>query len=116
MGCKMQDAVLLEAPGLAHVLERGFAGLCAEQHLQGRRGQTWTVSSAGYVAFKEKNAFVPLGASTSLQESLDDGAARFVAAIEGIERGEFPVRPEEPFWCTRCGYSGVCRKDYVGDE
>ena len=74
------------------------------------------MSSAGYVAFKEKNPFVPLGRSTSLQQALDDGAARFVAAVEGIERGEFPVEPEEPFLCTRCGYAGVCRKDYVGDE
>ena len=33
-----------------------------------------------------------------------------------IERGEFPPRPDEPFLCTRCGYAGVCRKDYIGDE
>ena len=39
-----------------------------------------------------------------------------VAAVAGIERGAFPVDPEEPFLCTRCGYAGVCRKDYVGDE
>jgi hypothetical protein len=39
-----------------------------------------------------------------------------VSAVAGIERGAFPVDPEEPFLCTRCGYAGVCRKDYVGDE
>jgi hypothetical protein len=38
------------------------------------------------------------------------------AAIDGIERGEFPARPDEPFFCTKCGYAPVCRKDYVGDE
>ena len=92
---------------------------CAEQSLnagKGRRGRQWTVSSAGYVAFKERNAFVPFGGSTPLPQALADGAARFVAAIDGIERGDFPVKPEEPFFCTRCGYAGVCRKDYIGDE
>ena len=24
--------------------------------------------------------------------------------------------PDEPYFCTRCGYASVCRKDYVGDE
>ena len=38
------------------------------------------------------------------------------AAVDGIERGEFPPDPDEPFLCTRCGYASVCRKDYVGDE
>ena len=74
------------------------------------------MSSAGYVAFKERNAIVPFGGSTPLPQALADGTARFVAAIDGIERGEFPVKPEEPFLCTRCGYAGVCRKDYIGDE
>jgi len=110
------DYKLGRAPKNARALQLPIYGLCAEQHLNGRHSRKWTVSSAGYVAFKEKNAFVPLGGSTSLQEALDDGAERFVAAIEGIERGEFPVAPEEPFFCTRCGYAGVCRKDYVGDE
>ena len=110
------DYKLGRAPKNARALQLPIYGLCAEQHLDGRHSRKWTVSSAGYVAFKEKNPFVPLGGSRSLQEALDDGAERFVAAIEGIERGEFPVAPEEPFFCTRCGYAGVCRKDYVGDE
>ena len=118
------DYKLGRAPKTARALQLPVYSVCAEQHLKGRHGRTWTVSSAGYVAFKEKNPFVPLGSSASvkqgpaqgLEQALDDGAARFVAAIEGIERGEFPVRPEEPFLCRWCGYSGVCRKDYVGDE
>ena len=110
------DYKLGRAPKTARALQLPVYGVCAEQHLKGRQGRDWAVSSAGYVAFKEKNPFVPLGASTSLRQALDEGAARFVAAVEGIERGEFPVRPEEPFMCRWCGYSGVCRKDYVGDE
>jgi hypothetical protein len=57
-----------------------------------------------------------MGGRQSLAEALQDGQQRFLDAIDGIERGEFPVRPEEPFRCQWCGYAGVCRKDYVGDE
>ncbi len=113
------DYKLGRAPKTARSLQLPVYSACAEQSLnagKGRRGRQWTVSSAGYVAFKEKNAFVPFGGSTPLPQALADGAARFVAAIDGIERGEFPVKPEEPFFCTRCGYAGVCRKDYIGDE
>jgi RecB family exonuclease len=113
------DYKLGRAPKNIRALQLPVYSACAEQELRrngGYRGRQWTVSAAGYVAFKEKNPFVALGASSSLQQALDDGTARFVAAVDGIERGEFPVRPEEPFMCTRCGYSGVCRKDYIGDE
>ena len=51
-----------------------------------------------------------------MAQALADGQLRMVAAVDGIEGGQFPVDPEEPFLCTRCGYAGVCRKDYVGDE
>jgi len=110
------DYKLGRAPKTSRALQLPIYGVCAEQHLRGRHGRTWDVSRAGYVAFKEKNPFVPLGASTSLEQAFRDGEQRLVAAVGGIERGEFPVRPDEPFLCTRCGYSGVCRKDYVGDE
>jgi RecB family exonuclease len=113
------DYKLGRAPKAVRALQLPVYSACAGQELNrrgGYRGRSWRVSGAGYVAFKEKNAFVPLGGSTALQQALDDGTARFVAAVEGIERGDFPVRPEEPFLCTRCGYAGVCRKDYIGDE
>ena len=55
------DYKLGRAPKTARALQLPIYGVCAEQHLKGRHGRTWTVSSAGYVAFKEKNPFVPLG-------------------------------------------------------
>jgi CRISPR/Cas system-associated exonuclease Cas4 (RecB family) len=91
-------------------------GVCAEQSLSGRHNRSWTLGRAGYVAFREKNAFVSLGGASSLREAVDAGQERLLGAIDAIERGEFPPRPDEPFLCTRCGYSSVCRKDYVGDE
>jgi RecB family exonuclease len=110
------DYKLGRAPKNARALQLPIYGICAEQSLAGRGGD-WKVSRAGYVAFKEKNAFVSLaGTAMSLEEALADGQQRLVAAVDAIERGEFPVQPDEPFLCTRCGYAGVCRKDYIGDE
>jgi len=110
------DYKLSRAPKAARALQLPIYGVCAEQALEGRHGRDWKISRAGYVAFKEKNAFVPLGNSSSIEQALRDGEERLVVAVEGIERGEFPVQPDEPFLCNWCGYAGVCRKDYVGDE
>jgi RecB family exonuclease len=111
------DYKLGRAPKTARALQLPVYGVCAEQRLEGRHGRDWKLSRAGYVAFKEKNAFVSLsGPSSPLDQALAEGEQRLVQAVAAIERGEFPVRPDEPFLCTRCGYAGVCRKDYVGDE
>ncbi len=110
------DYKLGRAPKPSRALQLPVYGICAEQALDGYRGRAWKLQRAGYVAFKEKDPFVPLGRGGSLQAALEDGQAKFLAAIDRIERGEFPVDPDEPFRCQWCGYSGVCRKDYVGDE
>ncbi len=113
---RVVDYKLGKAPKPARALQLPVYGVCAQQSLEGRHGRSWTLGRAGYVAFREKNAFVGLGTSTSLLEAVGAGQERLLAAIDGIERGEFPPRPDEPFICTRCGYASVCRKDYVGDE
>ena len=110
------DYKLGKAPKPSRALQLPVYGVVAEQSLTGRHGRSWTVGKAGYVAFREKNAFVELGGASSLQEAIRAGEERFLAAIDGIERGEFPPSPDEPFLCTRCGYASVCRKDYVGDD
>ena len=110
------DYKLGRAPKATRALQLPIYGVCAEQALEGHRGRSWTLERAGYVAFKEKDPFVPLGGRAPMATALKEGQERFLAAIDGIERGEFPVRPEEPFRCQWCAYAGVCRKDYVGDE
>jgi hypothetical protein len=84
-----------------------------QQALEGRHGRSWKLSRAGYIAFKEKAAFTEL---QQPEKALLDGQARLLAVIDGVERGDFPVQPDEPFLCNWCAYPGVCRKDYVGDE
>ena len=111
------DYKLGRAPKASRALQLPIYGVCAAQHLDGRHDRHWTLSRAGYVAFREKNAFVSLAPpSSSLDTALEEGQHRLLTAVAAIERGEFPVDPDEPFLCTRCGYASVCRKDYVGDE
>ena len=110
------DYKLSKAPKASKALQLPIYGVMAQQRLEGYRGRCWTIASAGYVAFKEKEPFVPLGGRASLETAIADGQARLIAAVDGIERGEFPVRPDEPYRCQWCGYAAVCRKDYVGDE
>lgn len=114
---RIVDYKLSKAPKASKALQLPIYGVMAQQHLEGHRGRSWTVKSAGYVAFKEKEAFVSLaGRSPSLDTALAEGQVRLIAAVDGIERGEFPVKPDEPYRCQWCGYAAVCRKDYVGDE
>lgn len=108
------DYKLGRAPDRKRALQLPIYGVAAQQALDGHAGRRWTLSRAGYVAFKHKGAFADIG--QDLDTAVADGQQRLIAAVEGIERGEFPVRPEDPFLCTWCPYPSVCRKDYVGDE
>jgi len=104
---------LSRAPDRKRALQLPIYGVCAEQALKGRRGRAWRIAHAGYIAFKEKSPYVQL---QPLDKALADGQARLFATVDAIESGQFPVQPDEPFLCTWCAFSGVCRKDYVGDE
>jgi RecB family exonuclease len=108
------DYKLGRAPDRKRALQLPIYGVAAQQALDGHAGRRWTLSRAGYVAFKHKGAFADIG--QQLGPAVDEGQKRLIAAVDGIERGEFPVRPEDPFLCTWCPYPAVCRKDYVGDE
>jgi hypothetical protein len=111
------DYKLGRAPKPTRALQLPIYGICAQQDLEARRGRRWPIARAGYVAFKEKNAFVELGSrSGSVDAALGEGQARFLDTVARIERGEYPPDPDEPWTCTRCGFPHVCRKDYVGDE
>jgi RecB family exonuclease len=101
------------APEKKRSLQLPIYGVCAQQALDGRHGRSWTVSRAGYIAFKDKAAFTEV---QNPSKALAEGQATLLAVVDAIERGEFPVRPDEPFLCNWCPYPGVCRKDYVGDE
>jgi RecB family exonuclease len=110
---RIVDYKIGRAPEKKRSLQLPIYGACATQALAGRHGRAWTVGRAGYIAFKEKTPFVEL---QNPAKAIAEGQARLLEALDAIERGEFPVRPDEPFLCNWCPYPGVCRKDYVGDE
>lgn len=104
------------APGRTRSVQLPVYGRCAEQELEGRHGATWRLDEAAYVAFGEPRGWVPLDRRQDLATAIADGQERFIEAVNDIERGQFPVRPIEPYRCVFCDYPTVCRKDYVGDE
>jgi CRISPR/Cas system-associated exonuclease Cas4 (RecB family) len=114
---RVVDYKLGRAPKPARALQLPIYGICARQRLEAARGERLPIARAGYVAFKEKNAFVDLaGKSGDIDAALGEGQQRFLDAIARIEAGQYPPSPDEPWTCNRCGFPHVCRKDYVGDE
>jgi RecB family exonuclease len=110
---RVVDYKIGRAPDRKRSLQLPIYGACAEQALAGRHGRPWTLARAAYIAFKEKSAFTEL---QQCSKAVSEGVARLMGVLDGIERGEFPVKPDEPFLCNWCAYPGVCRKDYVGDD
>jgi RecB family exonuclease len=91
--------------------------LCAQDRLAERGEGAWRVEEAAYVAFSGKRPFVSVISRRNNEDAvLPDARARLFNIVDGIERGEFPVRPYETRICSYCAYPSVCRKDYVGDE
>jgi RecB family exonuclease len=110
---RIVDYKIGRAPERKRSLQLPIYGACAEQALAGRHGRQWKLARAGYIAFKEKSAFVEL---QNVTKASAEGQERLLGVIDSVERGEFPVQPDEPFLCNWCPYPGVCRKDYVGDD
>ena len=105
------------APQPKRALQVPVYGLCAQERLAERGEGTWRVEEAAYVAFSGKRPFVSvIGTRNDRDVVLADARARLFDIVDGIERGEFPVRPYETRICSYCAYPSVCRKDYVGDE
>ena len=103
-------------PSAKRMLQLPVYSVCASQQLDGRHGRSWRVGDGGYIAFRDARRFVPLAERGALDHVLEDAQTRLLGAIDQIEAGEFPPTPLEPFRCSFCAYSSVCRKDYVGDE
>ncbi|MCM3879354.1 MAG: PD-(D/E)XK nuclease family protein [Vicinamibacterales bacterium] len=97
-------------------LQLPIYSVCAVQYLHSARGETWALGQAGYIAFAGDRRFVSmLGRDKDKEATLREAQTRLLTAIDAIERGEFPPRPSDIMFCTRCPHVAVCRKDYVGD-
>ena len=111
---RILDYKLGRAPNTSRALQLPIYAVCAGQQFS-QQGSPRTLAEAGYIPFAGLKRFVPLARPSEREAAVRDAQARLVKAIDEMALGEFPPRPAEPFLCTWCPYSGVCRKDYVGD-
>ncbi len=102
-------------PNRTRALQLPIYSLCAQQRLGGRLGKNWTIGEAAYLAFKGPKRVVPLFTPGDRDRLLAESQDRLIDAIDRINRGEFPPRPDDVYWCETCAFAAVCRKDYVGD-
>lgn len=109
------DYKIGRAPDRSRALQLPLYARCAEQQLRGYHGRDWRAAGGMYAAFGESRLTVPMEGRGEAADAMDDGEARALAAVAGIEAGECPPRPAELFRCTMCPYQTVCRKDYVED-
>ncbi|HXE81019.1 MAG TPA: PD-(D/E)XK nuclease family protein, partial [Vicinamibacterales bacterium] len=89
----------------------------AAQRLSKETRRTWRIGEAAYVVYGGRRGVRPLERrGESLAEALRRAERRFIAAIDAIAAGEFPVRPVQTRLCASCAYDGVCRKEYVNES
>jgi RecB family exonuclease len=100
-------------PKAARALQLPIYSLCAERALDGRSGRRWSVRDALYISFKGRPVVPLFARGMDRDKVLDAATGRLLKVVGAIERGEFPVQPDQPFLCTYCAFSSVCRKDYV---
>ena len=104
------------APNPRRALQVPIYALSAQER-EAAAGQACTVDEAAYIAFSGKRSYVPVVKQGSASdEVLSAARERLFAAVDGIERGEFPARPHDPIICTWCAFVAVCRKDYVDHD
>jgi RecB family exonuclease len=103
------------APNPRRALQVPIYALSAQERLSARDGQPWSIDEAAYLAFSGKKSYVPIvPAGGSGRDGVLDAARQRVFEItEGIGKGAFPPRPDDPIRCTWCPYPSVCRKDDI---
>jgi RecB family exonuclease len=112
---RLIDYKLGTAPKTKDALQLPIYALRAEQRFRAE-GRPLTVSEAAYLAFRGPKRVNPLFEKPEDREAkLNEAQGRLIEVLDGIERGEFPPRPQDVFWCERCAFGSVCRRDYVGD-
>jgi ATP-dependent helicase/nuclease subunit B len=102
-----------KASSARDTLQIPIYALCAEERLAGHRGRSWEVSEAGYLAFGRAEPFVSVVCGEDRIEALEKATTGMIETTQLVESGAFPVTPDEPHMCKYCGFSAVCRKDYV---
>ena len=113
---RLIDYKLGKASGARKSVQVPVYAVCAAQWLARRRGGTWEIAQAAYLALSGDQPLKLIHPASRGADLLADGQRRFLDAVDGIERGEFPPRPLQSNTCTWCGFASVCRKDIVPDD
>ncbi len=103
------------APDLRRAVQLPVYAACLSRQLADRPGGPWRLAEAAYVPLRDRRPFVRLGAAGDVEQAVAEGLSRFLGAVDRIESGAFPPQPAEVSLCAACGYSAVCRKDYVDE-
>lgn len=90
--------------------------ICAAQQVSRERGASFTAREALYVAFGEPQPVQWIVGPGVASATTDEAVTRLLAAVDGIAAGRFPPQPATRRLCVTCGFSAVCRKDYVDAE
>ena len=103
------------APNPRRALQVAVYALSAQERLSARDGARWEIEEAAYLAFTGKRSYVPivLPGSSGTEAVLSAARDRLLDVTDGIAKGAFPARPEDPIRCTWCAYPSVCRKDDI---
>jgi RecB family exonuclease len=110
------DYKLVRAPDPRRSIQLPIYAVCAQQRLRRAGGEPPEIAEAAYIAFGSRDPFkAVVSDAKDSGPVLVDGQRRFLDAVDGIERGEFPPRPAEPMTCASCPFASVCRKEFVGD-
>ena len=110
------DYKLGRSPDPRQSIQLPIYAVCAQQRVHGAGGGRPEIAEAAYIAFGGRDPFrAVVGEGKEAAAVLADGQHRFLEAVGGIERGEFPPRPADPMTCGSCPFQSVCRKEYVGD-
>jgi RecB family exonuclease len=91
--------------------------VCASHWLAASRGGSWDVKEAAYLVFAGRENVRELASGgRGAPQAFAEEQQRFLDAVDGMARGEFPPRPEDSGLCRYCRFALLCRREYVVDE
>ncbi len=105
-------------PDLKVALQLPIYARLAREVLQRSQGKSMALGEALYLSFEGDKAVVPLrpARGQTLEDVIADAEDRALRALDRINDGQFPVRPQKKSMCGPCSFRTVCRLEIVEAE
>ena len=105
-------------PDLKVALQLPIYARLAREVLQRSQGKSMALGEALYLSFEGDKAVVPLrpARGQTLEDVIADAEDRALRALDRINDGQFPVRPQKKSMCGPCSFRAVCRLEIVEAE